>query len=68
MTSVTAVKTGTLRLRPSHPAGNMNHPCGAAASRSSWTGTGPSHYQNEQDYQQFVTAVRSGRLEALEGA
>jgi glyoxylase-like metal-dependent hydrolase (beta-lactamase superfamily II) len=26
MTTVTAVKTGTLRLRPSHPAGNMNHP------------------------------------------
>jgi hypothetical protein len=23
--------------------------------------------QNEQDYQQFVGAVRSGRLEALEG-
>ena len=23
--------------------------------------------QNEQDYQQFVTAIRSGRLEALEG-
>jgi glyoxylase-like metal-dependent hydrolase (beta-lactamase superfamily II) len=26
MTTVTAIKTGTLRLRPSHPAGNMNHP------------------------------------------
>ena len=26
MTTITAVKTGTLRLRPSHPAGNMNHP------------------------------------------
>jgi len=26
MTTVTAVKTGTLRLRPSHPAGNMHHP------------------------------------------
>ena len=25
MTTVTAVKTGALRLRPSHPAGNMNH-------------------------------------------
>jgi hypothetical protein len=23
--------------------------------------------QNERDYQQFVTAIRSGRLEALEG-
>lgn len=23
--------------------------------------------QNEQDYQQFVQAVRSGRLEAIEG-
>jgi len=23
--------------------------------------------QNERDYQQFVSAVRSGRLEALEG-
>jgi hypothetical protein len=41
MTTVTAVKIGTLRLRPSHPAGNMNHPvwrrCLAIILDRAWT-------------------------------
>jgi hypothetical protein len=28
---------------------------------------GDAHLSNERDYQQFVAAIRSGRLEALEG-
>jgi hypothetical protein len=43
-----------------------------ASIRSTVAGTagdekGAKKDQNEWDYQQFVTAIRSGRLEALEG-